>query len=124
MTRRIPIDCTELRHLYEDERLGIVILAQHYKCSPTTISKRLHACGVRVRPSRFQPVYVPADELRRLYTVERLPIREIARRLGVSIGTINNRRRTLGIPKRPRYRTEHNITIKENRQYVYHNNYI
>ncbi len=102
MARPVAIDCTELRHLYEEQKLSTVILSRRYTCSPTTISKHLRACGIPVRPSRFQPVYVPADELRQLYEVERLPIREIAQRLGISTGTIANRRRTLGIPNRPR----------------------
>ncbi len=102
MSRRIIIDCTELRWLYEEQRLGTVAIARRYGCSPTTISNRLRNCGVPVRPSRFQPCPISPDELYRLYVVERLPIKEIAQRLGVSLGTVGNRRRALGIPRRPR----------------------
>jgi transcriptional regulator of aromatic amino acid metabolism len=100
MPRRIPIACEELRRLYEHEKMGIVSLAQRYGCSPSTISNRLHHCGIPVRSSRFQPRHVPPDELRRLYEDERLPLKEIASRLGVSVSTIGNRRRALGIPPR------------------------
>jgi AraC-like DNA-binding protein len=102
MARRIDIFCAELRHLYEDERLGIVAIAARYGCSSTTISLRLRDCGVPTRETRFQSRDIPADELRQLYEVERWPIAAIARHFGVSISTVGNRRRMLGIPIRPR----------------------
>jgi transposase-like protein len=105
MPTRLKIDCDELRRLYEEEEYGTVALAQHYGCSPATISNRLRDCGIAVRSSRFQPVDIPADELRRLYLVECLPLQAIARRFGVSTRTIMHRRRALGIPTRPRNRS-------------------
>lgn len=102
MARRVEVNCDEVRQLYEDQNVGIVPLAQRYGCSPTTIAKRLHKCGVKMRNSRFQLRPVSPDELRLFYEVERLPIKEIAERLGVSVSTIGNRRRELGIPVRRR----------------------
>lgn len=102
MSRRISIPCGELQRLYEVEHLGTVALARRYGCSPTTVSKCLRNCGIAVRASRFQARHVPADELRRLYMIERLPVRAIAQHFGVSQSTIGNRRRAFGIPVRPR----------------------
>lgn len=107
MPARFTIACDELRHHYAEEQQGIVALAQHYGCSPTTIAHRLRACGIPVRVSRFQACHVPAEVLTQLYLVEQLPIAEIARRLGVSVSTINNRRRAFGLPIRPRKPTQH-----------------
>ncbi len=104
MARRVKLPCDELRRFYIDEHQGTVALAQYYGCSPTTIARRLHECGIPVRPSRFQARVISADELRRLYEVERLPIRDIAQRLQISPSTIGNRRRTFGIPARSRTR--------------------
>lgn len=105
MAQRISIPCDELRRLYEDERQGTIAIAAHYGCSPATISTYLRRCSIAARPSRFQPIDLPADELRRLYLDERLPIAEIARRFGVSTSTISNRRRALHLPIRPRTRS-------------------
>ncbi len=102
MPRQITIPCDELRRLYEDEHLGTVAIAQRYGCSATTISLHLRKCNILARPSRFQPHTVSPEELRRLYLEEKLPIREIARRLGISVSTFNNRRRALNISRRKR----------------------
>ena len=109
MPTRIKMDCEELRRLYEEDLLGVVALAQRYRCSATTISNRLRACGIKTRSARFQPIQVSQEKLRHMYEVERLPVKEIAHRLGVSTSTIGNRRRKFGIPVRSRqgqrYRT-------------------
>ncbi len=104
MQKRIDIPCEDLRRQYGEEHQGVVALAKRYECSAATISKRLHACGIPVRASRFQPHDIPAEELRRLYEDERLPVQDIARHFGVSVSTIGNRRRALGITMRPRHR--------------------
>lgn len=79
---------------------SIIVLAHEYGCSIATVSRRLRALGVTMRSSRYQPVSVAAEELERLYSRERLPLKLIARRLRVSVGTVVNRRRTFCIPKR------------------------
>lgn len=111
MPRRVDIDCTDLRRLYEEERMDTVALAQRYNCSATTISKRLRECNIQIRPSRFQPSQINTDELRQLYEIERLPVSEIAQRFGVSVSTIGNLRRSLGIPVRPRVRIPKKPTL-------------
>jgi DNA-binding Lrp family transcriptional regulator len=79
---------------------SVTVLAQEYGCSPATISRRLRALGVAMRPNRYQPLPIAAEELERLYTRERMPLKMIARRLRVSVGTVANRRRAFRIPKR------------------------
>ena len=101
MPRRIEIDCEELRTGYQ-AGLTIVILARHYHCSPGTIAKRLHMCGVTMRDARFRPVVVPEARLRELYLDKRLPLIEIAEQFGVAVSTIGNKRRLYNIPVRPR----------------------
>ena len=100
MTPLIKIPCTELQHLYEDERMTTVQLGIRYGCSITTISKRLHTCGVAVRSARFQAREIPEDELRRMYVDEHLPVAVIAQYFDVSVNTIYNRRRSYGLPRR------------------------
>lgn len=96
----ISIPCTELQHLYEDERMTTIQLSARYGCSITTISKRLHTCGIAVRSARFQARVIPEDELRRMYVDERLPVAVIAQYFGVAVNTIYNRRRSYGLPRR------------------------
>lgn len=105
MRHRIPIPPDELRRLYEDEHLGTVAIAQIYQCSAMTISTRLRRYGIPARPSRFRACAVSAADLIHLYLVERCPVREIARRLQISVSTLHAHRRRLGLP--PRSRTGH-----------------
>lgn len=101
MPRQIDIPCADLVHRYA-HGASTVVLARVYHCSPTTIAKRLRACGAVVRRSRFRPLPIPADELRQLYLVERRPLAAIAAHFGASVSTIGNKRRHYGIPTRPR----------------------
>jgi transposase-like protein len=101
MTRCRDLPCDTLS---ADYRAGqsTLALARRHGCSPTTIAKRLRACGIAVRDSRFPSIYVAEALLRRLYLDERLPIAAIAAILGVSASTIGNKRRAYDIPIRPR----------------------
>lgn len=71
-------------------------------CSAATISNRMRACGITPRPGRFQARTVSRALLERLYTDEALTIPAVAARLGISVGTLHNRRRAYGIPTRSR----------------------
>ncbi|NTU79752.1 MAG: hypothetical protein HGA45_10180 [Chloroflexales bacterium] len=102
MPMRIVLPCEELHRLYIDEGLGMASIAALLGCSAATVSNRIRACGITVRPGRFQARPVPRALLEQLYSDEGLPIPIIATRLGVSIGTIHNRRRAYGIPARGR----------------------
>jgi hypothetical protein len=96
-----PELCEELHRLYLDQALGVVAVGAVLGRSPSTISGWLRRCGIPTRSGRFREREVSRSALERLYSVELLPLPVIALRLGVSIGTINNRRRAYGIPKRP-----------------------
>jgi len=102
MAPRSSIDCAELRQLYEEELLGMKAIAARAGCSPPTVAKWLRRCGVAPRSGRFTAREIAPEQLRRLYLDERLPLRLIAARLGVSVGTVHNRRRALGLPARGR----------------------
>ena len=101
MPRRPPIPCDELRSAYAEGHSSTAI-TQRYRCSPTTIIKYLRRCGLPIRSSRFQARSIPETALRRLYLEERLPLAVIATYFGVSISTINNKRRRYNISIRPR----------------------
>ena len=100
MPQRPPIPCDELRSAYAEGESSTAI-AQRYRCSPTTVIKYLRRCGLPIRSSRFQAREIPEATLRRLYLEERQPVVVIAAYFGVSISTINNKRRRYNIPIRP-----------------------
>ncbi|HEX5690525.1 MAG TPA: hypothetical protein VFX76_11015 [Roseiflexaceae bacterium] len=101
MARAIDLPCALLAASYQAGQSTSTLARQH-GCSPTTIAKRLRACGIALRDARFTKIVVAEDILRRLYLEERLSISAIAAHLGVSVGTISNRRRSYAIPIRPR----------------------
>lgn len=78
----------------------MAVLARQLGCSAPTIGRRLRECGVTTRSGRFERREAPRAELTRLYLEERLPLRVIAERLGVSVGTVNTWRRACGLPGR------------------------
>jgi len=101
MPRWIDLPCETLGAEYCAGQ-STITLARRYGCSPTTVAKRLRACGIAVRDARFPAIYVAEALLRRLYLDERLPISVIAAYFGVSASTISNKRRAYNIPIRPR----------------------
>jgi transposase-like protein len=101
MIRYADLPCGVLAASYRAGQ-STVALARRHGCSPTTVAKRLRACGVPLRDTRFARIQVAEGLLRQLYLEERLPIGAIAARLGVSASTVSNRRRSYKIPIRPR----------------------
>jgi hypothetical protein len=101
MPLNVLLPCDELSSAYLAGQ-STTALARRYGCSPTTIAKNLHACGITLRPSRFAPVAVDEGALRRVYLDERWPIAAIAAYFGVSASTIGNKRRRYAIPIRER----------------------
>lgn len=99
MRTSLELPDAELAHRYAQGQ-SIYRLSLAYGCSPATVAARLRRQGVAMRPTRSRPIDIPRDELERLYVQERLPLREIAARLGVSVSTLGNKRRFYGIPAR------------------------
>jgi DNA-directed RNA polymerase specialized sigma24 family protein len=102
MASQIHIPCEELRRLYLEEGLGVAQIGAALGRSASTISIWLRRCAIATRSGRFRRADVPREPLERLYLGEALPLREIASRLGVSVGTVSNRLRAYGIPRRRR----------------------
>jgi DNA-binding Lrp family transcriptional regulator len=102
MRQQAIIDRHELQRRYVDDGQTLVVIAKQIGCSAATVSNILRRYGIPARDGRFQRRDIPQDLLVQLYSVERLPIKVIVARLGVSAGTISNRRRAYGIPQRPR----------------------
>lgn len=100
MKKRLSISCEELQRLYLEEGSSMAALARQLGCSAPTIGRRLRECGVTTRSGRFERREAPCAVLTRLYLEEALPLRVIAERLGVSVGTVNNWRRACGLPGR------------------------
>jgi DNA-binding transcriptional regulator YiaG len=99
---RIILTCTELERLYLHEGLSQAKIAAALGCSVATVANHMRHCGIRARDGRFRARPLPAALLARLYSDEGLPLRSIAARLGVSVGTVHNWRRAYGIPTRAR----------------------
>jgi DNA-binding Lrp family transcriptional regulator len=102
MSQRIVLSGVELRRRYVDEGQTLAAIAAQLGCSAATVSTMLRRHGIPARNTRFPAIDVPRDLLVELYQIERLPIAVVAARLGISAGTISNRRRAYGIPTRPR----------------------
>src|SRR5690242_3801608 len=106
MAHSMDLPCEDLASRYQAGHSTISLARQH-GCSPTTIAKRLRACGITLRDARYAPIPVSEGLLRKLYLEERLPLGVIAACLGVSVGTVSNRRRSYNIPIRPRHLRRH-----------------
>lgn len=103
-TYKVKIPCSELRRFYEDERMSMIAIAEHYGCSPTTIANRVREYEIPTRPGLFQAIVIDANELRRLYTEEEWLVKDILRHMNISESTFNYYRRKFNIPPRPRRR--------------------
>ncbi|MFV9505560.1 MAG: hypothetical protein AB4911_13475 [Oscillochloridaceae bacterium umkhey_bin13] len=106
MCSSVPSSCEELHRLYVEQHLSLSAVARQVGCSPPTVAVRLRRCGIAIRSGRFVAHHLPRELIEQLYLIEALPMTEIATRLGVSIGTVHNRRRAYGIPTRSRCRAK------------------
>jgi DNA-binding Lrp family transcriptional regulator len=102
MNKRVIIEREELQHRYVNQGQTLVVIAEQIGCSASTVSNMLRRYGIPTRRGYFPRRDVPREILEQLYSIERLPIKQIIIRLGVSAGTIGNRRKTYGIPERLR----------------------
>jgi predicted DNA-binding protein YlxM (UPF0122 family) len=98
----VNIPEAELRHLYEEEALGMRAIAQRFACSESAVRSRIKACGIAPRkPWTTREVTIGAVELHRLYVIEDQTVEAIAAQLGCSPATISRQIKRFGISARP-----------------------
>ncbi|RRR72750.1 MAG: hypothetical protein EI684_09770 [Candidatus Viridilinea halotolerans] len=116
MSKRMVIACEELRQLYVTEGWTMAQIALHLGCCAATVSHHLRACGIAPRSGRFPTSKITPEVMLRLYSEEQLPIAVIAAQLGVSIGTVHNRRRAYGLTPRRERRNPYPFVIRSNKK--------
>ena len=101
--RRFPVSGEIVRALY-DRGVDVDEIAQRFRAGTTTIYKRLHEVGAKMRPSRIRYGHVLTEgRLRQLYMKKNSRAQDIAAKVGCNVGTVYNWLRRNGIPlKRPR----------------------
>src|SRR5256712_8128967 len=87
-----------VRALY-DRGVGVDEIARRFRVGTTTIYKRLHEVGAKMRPSRIRYGHVLTEgRLRVLYTKKNSRAQDIAANFGCNVGTVYNWLRRYGIP--------------------------
>ena len=103
--RRIPLSGEIVRALY-GRGIDIDKIARRFRVGTTTIYKRLHEVGAKMRPSRIRYGHVLTEgRLRLLYVKKNLRAGEIAAKVGCNVGTVYNWLRRNDIPVRRLRRT-------------------
>lgn len=89
--RSIEIDRPTLERLYVTERLSLAAIAAKVGVSAESVRHRLVEFGIDRHPAQRRfAVDVPEEELRRLYEVEKLGVKDIAAQIGATYnGTLN-----------------------------------
>src|SRR2546428_9513728 len=101
--RRFALSGEVVRALYS-RGMDVDEIAQRFRAGTTTIYKRLHEAGAKMRPSRIRYGHVLTEgRLRQLYMEKNSRAQDIAAKVGCNVGTVYNWLRRNGIPlKRPR----------------------
>ena len=104
----ISIDIQELKRLYYDEQKSGFEIARHFQTFPQVIYNRMRKHGLQRRPCaeaqklRYAKteagirIFTSIDEIVHLYFEEKLTLKEVGARIGVSHATIQNRLLTAG----------------------------
>ena len=104
----ISIDLEELKRLYYDEQKSGFEIARHFQTFPQVIYNRMRKHGLQRRPCaeaqklRYAKteagirIFTNIDEIVHLYFEEKLTLKEVGARIGVSHATIQNRLLTAG----------------------------
>lgn len=101
MKKIIKISKSELKKLYERDKLSVVKIAKIFNCARGTIYRRVTLYGLKVRGKNYHKP-IPKKELLELYVKRRLPSTKIAQKYKCDPVTILNRLK------------EHSIKIKDN----------
>src|SRR5688572_15452610 len=102
---RNRITLEELVRLYEEEGLSLAEVARRIGGTRQGVHYQLVKAGVRMRPMGAEPARSPRFEREMmvdLYVRQRLPIVQIAARLGLTAGIITYELKKHGIERRPR----------------------
>jgi len=99
MKKIIKISKSELKKLYEKEKLSIVKTAKIFNCSRNTIYRRLKKYRLKIRGKNY-PKPITKEELIRLYIKQRLPSTAIAKRYKCDAVTVLTRLKEYGIKLR------------------------
>lgn len=102
---RLPLSGADVRQLY-DAGMQVEEIAKRVRVGTTTVYKRLHEAGAKMRPSRVKYGHVlTAERLRFLYLLRNWQADEIAKRCGCNTGTVYNWLRQNDIPLKRKRRT-------------------
>ena len=94
-----------MRRLY-DAGMRAEEIARRVRVGKTTVYKRLHGAGAKMRPSRVKYGHVlTAERLRFLYLLRNWRAKDIAADCGCNTGTVYNWLRHNDIPLKTRRRT-------------------
>ena len=99
MTAKSPIDISELKRLFVEERLNTREIAKRLGLSRQRISARFAQAGLSVGKLKKMRKHPLADAVRELMTVERLSKHAAAKRLAVSDTTVTVVAKQLGIKR-------------------------
>jgi len=103
---RLPLSGEIVQALY-DRGTPVGEIAQRFHVGITTVYKRLHEVGAKMRPSRIKYGHILTERrLRDLFLKKNARAEDIAARFGCDVGTVYNWLRRNGVPlKRPRRST-------------------
>lgn len=99
MKKIINISKSELKKLYEKEKLAIVKISKLFNCSRNTIYRRLKKYSLNVRGKNY-PKFIPKKRLEMLYSKHRLSAEEISKKYSCNLVTVLNRLKEYGIKVR------------------------
>lgn len=98
---RRSFDRAEAVHLYVDEGLTTVEIADRFNTESSAVYRALAKAGVEFRSPTDYRVEIDPDTLRRLHAEPGARVRSIARRLGVGEQIVRDRMKELGLPSFP-----------------------
>jgi len=112
-----------IRRMYLGEQKSTLYIGKVLRTSSQFVQNMLHEMNITMNPSHcVNPIYFDTrselsphqliKEIKRLYEVEKLPLVEIAEKLGIWEGTVSSKLKAMGIPIVTRRRMKTGFTIK------------
>lgn len=104
--RRLPLSGEVVQSLY-DKGTSVGEIARRFHVGTSTVYKRLHEIGAKMRPSRIRYGHVLTEgRLRDLYISKRARAQDIAANFDCNVGTVYNWLRRNGVPLKRSRRTD------------------